>query len=84
MATEVAFAKSFLTLVDSKPTKITADHVEDAHNYPATIPVCFVSLVFLGRQWAFLVILGFHLGERVAERRGVVKGCSSPRWVLRS
>lgn len=48
MATEVAFAKSFLTLIDSKPTKITADHVEDARNYPATIPVCVFSRISLG------------------------------------
>lgn len=39
MATELAFAKSFLSLLDSKPTKLTADHVEDPRNYPASTPV---------------------------------------------
>ncbi|GAB1313048.1 Cell-cycle control medial ring component [Madurella fahalii] len=38
MATELAFAKSFLTLLDSKLPKITADHVEDPRNYPASTP----------------------------------------------
>ncbi|PVH80963.1 hypothetical protein DL98DRAFT_515091 [Cadophora sp. DSE1049] len=33
--TELSFAKSFLTTLDSRPTKITADHVEDPKNYPA-------------------------------------------------
>ncbi|CZT11856.1 hypothetical protein WAI453_003150 [Rhynchosporium graminicola] len=33
--TELSFAKSFLTTLDSRPTKITADHVEDAKSYPA-------------------------------------------------
>ncbi|KAK0651351.1 cell-cycle control medial ring component-domain-containing protein [Cercophora newfieldiana] len=37
-ATEVSFAKSFLSLLDTKPTKITADHVEDPTNYPASTP----------------------------------------------
>lgn len=37
-ATEVSFAKTFLSLLDTKPTKITADHVEDAKGYPATTP----------------------------------------------
>ncbi|KAH6717655.1 cell-cycle control medial ring component-domain-containing protein [Leptodontidium sp. MPI-SDFR-AT-0119] len=33
--TELSFAKSFLTTLDSRPTKVTADHVEDAKSYPA-------------------------------------------------
>lgn len=40
MATELTFAKAFLGLLDTKPTKITADHIEDPRNYPASIPVC--------------------------------------------
>ncbi|SPQ27466.1 071d7b63-31ef-400d-b7f1-7df008c90d85 [Thermothielavioides terrestris] len=38
MATELAFAKSFLSLLDSKPTKISADHVEDPRSYPGSTP----------------------------------------------
>ncbi|KAK1777879.1 cell-cycle control medial ring component [Copromyces sp. CBS 386.78] len=38
MATEVAFAKTFLAVLDTKPTKISADHVEDARTYPASTP----------------------------------------------
>ncbi|KAK4465914.1 cell-cycle control medial ring component [Cladorrhinum samala] len=34
MATEIAFAKSFLAQLDAKPSKIGPDHVEDARNYP--------------------------------------------------
>ncbi|KAG0647930.1 hypothetical protein D0Z07_6043 [Hyphodiscus hymeniophilus] len=33
--TELSFAKQFLTTLDTKPTKIPADHVEDPRNYPA-------------------------------------------------
>ncbi|KAK4190251.1 cell-cycle control medial ring component [Podospora australis] len=33
MATEVAFAKTFLSLLDTKPPKISPDHVEDPKNY---------------------------------------------------
>ncbi|KAK3387021.1 cell-cycle control medial ring component-domain-containing protein [Podospora didyma] len=36
--TEVSFAKTFLGLLDTKPQKITADHVEDARNYPGSTP----------------------------------------------
>lgn len=39
-ATEIAFAKSFLALLDTKPTKITPDHVEDPRGYPSSSPVC--------------------------------------------
>ncbi len=39
MATELAFAKTFLSLLDSKPTKISPDHVEDPRSYPSTTPV---------------------------------------------
>ncbi|KAH8888382.1 hypothetical protein GQ53DRAFT_826506 [Thozetella sp. PMI_491] len=35
---EVTFAKTFLTILDTKPAKITADHVEDPRNYPARTP----------------------------------------------
>jgi len=38
MATEVSFAQSFLALLDTKPQNITADHVEDPKNYPASTP----------------------------------------------
>lgn len=41
MATEIAFAKSFLSLLDAKPHKISQDHVEDPKNYqhsPITLP----------------------------------------------
>ncbi|KAI9744220.1 MAG: hypothetical protein M1818_002372 [Claussenomyces sp. TS43310] len=33
--TELSFAKSFLTTLDSRPTKLSPDHVEDPHGYPA-------------------------------------------------
>ncbi|KXJ86282.1 cell-cycle control medial ring component-domain-containing protein [Microdochium bolleyi] len=33
--TEVSFARSFLTTLDSRPIKISADHVEDPKTYPA-------------------------------------------------
>lgn len=40
--TELAFARSFLTALDSRPIKISSDHVADPKNYPAqgayTIP----------------------------------------------
>ncbi|KAK5660832.1 hypothetical protein OQA88_12203 [Cercophora sp. LCS_1] len=36
--TELTFAKTFLSLLDTKPTKITPDHIEDPHNYPSTNP----------------------------------------------
>ncbi|KAL1884351.1 hypothetical protein VTK73DRAFT_45 [Phialemonium thermophilum] len=36
--TEVSFAKSFLAAVDSRPTRLTADHVEDPRSYPARPP----------------------------------------------
>jgi len=32
--TELSFAKSFLTTLDSRPTKISAGHVEDPKTYP--------------------------------------------------
>ncbi|KAL2171633.1 hypothetical protein VTG60DRAFT_2201 [Thermothelomyces hinnuleus] len=38
MATEVAFAKTFLSLLDSKPSKISPDHIEDPRNYPGSSP----------------------------------------------
>ncbi|KAK0705116.1 cell-cycle control medial ring component [Lasiosphaeris hirsuta] len=38
MATEISFAKSFLTLLDTKPAKITPDHIEDPRNYPSGTP----------------------------------------------
>jgi hypothetical protein len=33
--TELSFAKSFLTTLDAKPSKISAEHVEDPKTYPA-------------------------------------------------
>ncbi|EKD16331.1 uncharacterized protein L3040_009435 [Drepanopeziza brunnea f. sp. 'multigermtubi'] len=33
--TELSFAKAFLTTLDTRPSKITADHVEDPKSYPA-------------------------------------------------
>ena len=41
MATELAFAKTFLSLLDSKPPKISPDHVEDPRSYPSITPVCY-------------------------------------------
>jgi ubiquitin-like protein 4 len=46
MATEVTFAKTFLSLLDSKPPKISPDHVEDARNYPGSSPVCLPPSLF--------------------------------------
>ncbi|KAG6360646.1 hypothetical protein INS49_011711 [Diaporthe citri] len=36
--TEVIFARSFLTALDSRPQKLSADHVEDPKSYPARPP----------------------------------------------
>ncbi|POS73037.1 hypothetical protein DHEL01_v208565 [Diaporthe helianthi] len=36
--TEVTFARSFLTALDSRPPKLSGDHVEDAKSYPARPP----------------------------------------------
>lgn len=33
--TEVTFAKQFLAALDSRPLKLSADHVEDPRSYPA-------------------------------------------------
>ncbi|RDW95328.1 hypothetical protein BP5796_01091 [Coleophoma crateriformis] len=33
--TELSFAQSFLTILDTKPTKLPADYVEDPRNFPA-------------------------------------------------
>ncbi|ESZ90071.1 hypothetical protein SBOR_9535 [Sclerotinia borealis F-4128] len=33
--TELTFAKSFIHILESRPSKITADHVEDPRNYPS-------------------------------------------------
>ncbi|KAI9807602.1 MAG: hypothetical protein M1825_005542 [Sarcosagium campestre] len=33
--TELSFVKQFLTMLDSRPTRITSEHVEDPHKYPA-------------------------------------------------
>ncbi|KAH7321183.1 cell-cycle control medial ring component-domain-containing protein [Stachybotrys elegans] len=35
---EVAFAKTFLTTIDSRPIKLSPDHVEDARRYPSRMP----------------------------------------------
>lgn len=37
--TEVSFAKSFLSTLNSRPTKFSADHVEDPKSYPSRSPV---------------------------------------------
>lgn len=37
--TEVIFARTFLTALDSRPQKLSADHVEDPKSYPARPPV---------------------------------------------
>lgn len=39
--TELSFAKSFIQTLESRPSKITADHVEDPRNYPSRGAVCF-------------------------------------------
>jgi hypothetical protein len=39
---ELTFAKSFLSLLDARPTKITADHVEDPRTYQARTPVSHI------------------------------------------
>lgn len=36
---EVSFAQTFLTTLDSRPIKLSPDHVEDPRNYPARQPV---------------------------------------------
>ncbi|KAI7774683.1 hypothetical protein LA080_007990 [Diaporthe eres] len=36
--TEVIFARSFLSALDSRPQKLSADHVEDPKSYPARPP----------------------------------------------
>ncbi|RDL33993.1 Ubiquitin-like protein [Venustampulla echinocandica] len=33
--TELSFAKSFLTTLDSRPNKVSPDHIEDPRSYPA-------------------------------------------------
>lgn len=43
--TELTFTKQFLATLDSKPNKISADHVEDPRNYPARSAVCRPPLV---------------------------------------
>ncbi|KFA66658.1 hypothetical protein S40285_03060 [Stachybotrys chlorohalonatus IBT 40285] len=35
---EAAFAKTFLTTIDSRPLKLSPDHVEDARKFPARQP----------------------------------------------
>lgn len=42
--TEVSFAKSFLSALDSRPQKLSPDHVEDPKSYPARPPVRLSSL----------------------------------------
>ncbi|KAJ6441947.1 ubiquitin supergroup [Purpureocillium lavendulum] len=37
--TEVAFARTFLSSLDSRPVKLSPDHVEDPKNFPARPPV---------------------------------------------
>jgi hypothetical protein len=38
--TELAFARQFLTALDSRPIKLSSDHVADPKNYPAQGAVC--------------------------------------------
>ncbi|POR34132.1 Uncharacterized protein TPAR_05644 [Tolypocladium paradoxum] len=35
---ETAFAKTFVSTLDSRPIKLSADHVEDPKNFPARLP----------------------------------------------
>ncbi|KAL3960136.1 hypothetical protein ACCO45_005253 [Purpureocillium lilacinum] len=37
--TEVAFARTFLSSLDSRPVKLSPDHVEDPKNFPARPPM---------------------------------------------
>lgn len=43
---EVAFARNFLASLDSKPTKFSADHVEDPRNYPSRGAVRYIHLPY--------------------------------------
>lgn len=36
---EAGFAKTYLTMLDSRPAKLSPDHVEDARKFPARPPV---------------------------------------------
>lgn len=36
---EATFAKTYLTTLDSRPRKLSPDHVEDARRFPARPPV---------------------------------------------
>ncbi|KAK3293284.1 cell-cycle control medial ring component [Chaetomium fimeti] len=38
MATEILFAKTFLSLLDGRPPKISPDHIEDPRTYPSHSP----------------------------------------------
>jgi hypothetical protein len=50
--TELSFAKSFLTTLDSRPNKISAEHVEDPKTYPArgAVSSCYGFLIFAASQ----------------------------------
>lgn len=37
---ELAFARQFLTALDSRPVKLQSDHVADPRSYPAQGAVC--------------------------------------------
>lgn len=37
--TEVSFARAFLAALDSRPQKLSADHVEDPRTFPSGRPV---------------------------------------------
>jgi hypothetical protein len=41
--TELAFARQFLTALDSRPIKLSSDHVSDPKHYPAQGAVCALS-----------------------------------------
>jgi len=47
--TEVSFARSFLSTLDARPIKISADHVEDPRTYPARGPVSRLGLRWMIR-----------------------------------
>jgi hypothetical protein len=44
--TELAFARQFLTALDSRSIKLSSDHVADAREYPAQGAVRLISILF--------------------------------------
>lgn len=43
---EVAFAKTFLTSLDSRPIKLSPDHIEDPKTFPPRPPVRLQTTLF--------------------------------------